>query len=269
MTDTPTPEPLSAEQIAKIRATFADADRFVTRDRYVQINGSFDGSTIARLCDQLAEAEQRIATLEAELDEAPRRRDLEQAKADALARAMIVVRRQLVAMAEIAGSDEGMAVTQLADRAAVRLRNLHHQVERLTAARDEWQRRAVTSERFRAEDAATHTDDQGVTFARMKSAEERVAALQVQVETLTAQRDEWQEETIICAAVLLPDGYIVRGHRHHDALRSALGMERAKGLKGSELPQGFMTSRGRFIDRKEARRLVDGQDGPLFSEDVY
>jgi hypothetical protein len=33
--------------------------------------------------------------------------------------------------------------------------------------------------------------------------------------------------------------------------------------------QGFVTSRNRFVDRKEARRLFDGKDGILFSEDLY
>lgn len=77
------------------------------------------------------------------------------------------------------------------------------------------------------------------------------------------------EELIICSALQLPDGYIVRGHRHHDALRSLSEMERRKGLTAWDIAQGFVTSTGRFVGRAEAHLIHFGTKGELFSEDLY
>ena len=83
-----------------------------------------------------------------------------------------------------------------------------------------------------------------------------------------------QRETVICAAVRLADGYIVRGHRHPDAMESARGIPRYAETRITQEMQGFITSRNRFVSRKEAADLWRA-DHPaftgdtLFSEDVY
>lgn len=59
------------------------------------------------------------------------------------------------------------------------------------------------------------------------------------------------------------------GYRHHDILQR-FGKEELEADK-----QGFYTSRGRFVDRKEAYRIaveagqVRGKEKMLFSEDLY
>ena len=88
------------------------------------------------------------------------------------------------------------------------------------------------------------------------------------------------EEVCVCAAIKMPDGYIVRGHRHNDCFRTIQGIQRYKGVNLDSLPDGFMTTRNRFVDRKEGRKLQeaagiksadkDGYRGDtLFSEDLY
>ena len=95
-------------------------------------------------------------------------------------------------------------------------------------------------------------------------------------------------EVCICAAIRLPCGYVVRGHRHSDCIRTAaertdwrheLGIEPAPWGPGMAEDQGFVTSRGRYVDRTEGLRLqVDagiasiaegGYRCVLFSEDLY
>lgn len=86
-------------------------------------------------------------------------------------------------------------------------------------------------------------------------------------------------EIVICAAIKLPDGRIIRGHRHGDCLRTAGAMP---GVDPRLAVQGFMTSRNRFVDRIEgldiqlaagipSAALKYGRDygTELFSEDVY
>jgi hypothetical protein len=81
----------------------------------------------------------------------------------------------------------------------------------------------------------------------------------------------------------MPDGYIVRGHRHGDCFKTARDIPRYKKIKDSETKQGFVTSKNRFVDREEGLRLQltagiesaakkHGQDyrsTELFSEDLY
>lgn len=90
-------------------------------------------------------------------------------------------------------------------------------------------------------------------------------------------------EVCICAAIKLDDGRVLRGHRHHDCFRTLSGLRQVdaaipSGLIGIE--QGFVTSRNRFVDRREGFRLQlaagiesvsrDGyRGGQLFSEDLY
>lgn len=89
-------------------------------------------------------------------------------------------------------------------------------------------------------------------------------------------------EVCACAAVLMPDGYIVRGHRHADALRTAGRIPRYATVKWSEAQQGFYTTRERFVDRAEGlalqvaagRASADHTRGgdygwQLYSEDLY
>jgi len=58
---------------------------------------------------------------------------------------------------------------------------------------------------------------------------------------------------IICSAIKMPDGYIVRGHRHNDCFHTIAGIPKYKEARKEErLEQGFMTSENKFVDRKEA-----------------
>jgi len=85
------------------------------------------------------------------------------------------------------------------------------------------------------------------------------------------------KEICICAAVKDETGYIWRGHRHGDCMVSALNAHRKPTGE-----QGFMTSKNRFVNREEGRKLQDAagiesaavDDGGyrykiLFSEDLY
>lgn len=86
------------------------------------------------------------------------------------------------------------------------------------------------------------------------------------------------DEIVICAAVLAADGRVFRCHRHHDGLRalSVAGAQYAM----REGAQGFITSRNRYVDRREALALqrAAGIESvaptgyhaeELFSEDLY
>jgi hypothetical protein len=92
-----------------------------------------------------------------------------------------------------------------------------------------------------------------------------------------AEAQEALLETCLCAAVQFPDGYVVRGHRHHDCFRTAAGIP---GRADGPFVQGFLTSRGRFVDRREGQRLQLAAGIPsadpggyradkLYSEDLY
>ena len=88
------------------------------------------------------------------------------------------------------------------------------------------------------------------------------------------------KEICICAAMQCKNGgAIIRGHRHRDCLERIF-------KKGMYLDQdlyvmGFITSRNRFVDRREGFKLqkeagvksvsMDGYNsaGWLFSEDLY
>jgi hypothetical protein len=93
------------------------------------------------------------------------------------------------------------------------------------------------------------------------------------------------QEIVICAAVLMHDGYVVRGHRHNDCFRTIDGIPRYKDDKEGGLwgrKQGFVTSRNRFVDRVEGckiqkaagiKSVLEGVEaylhGELYSEDLY
>lgn len=93
-----------------------------------------------------------------------------------------------------------------------------------------------------------------------------------------------KSEVCICAALLLDDGRVIRGHRHDDCIGTYAKWRNA----GQDIPpmtrqeqQGFVTSRGRFVDRTEGARLMRAachysqhtglpfQHDLLFSEDLY
>ena len=89
------------------------------------------------------------------------------------------------------------------------------------------------------------------------------------------------KEICICAAILMEDGYLVRGHRHDDCLITAGCIERYNKDKGAlhKAKQGFLTTFNRFVDRYEGANLqkeagiVSFHTGSftdfLFSEDLY
>lgn len=69
-------------------------------------------------------------------------------------------------------------------------------------------------------------------------------------------------EICVCAAIRMPDGYIVRGHRHDDCLITAGCMTRYMRAKDvlHHAEQGFLTTTGRFVDRQEGMRLMKASD---------
>lgn len=96
-------------------------------------------------------------------------------------------------------------------------------------------------------------------------------------------------EYIICAAIWFKDGgnyehqpknidngFVVCGRRHHNCFMiSYINLaERHHKVKGGSV-QGFLTSKDRFVDRKEAGRIAFEQNqiaeltDCLFSEDLY
>lgn len=94
-----------------------------------------------------------------------------------------------------------------------------------------------------------------------------------------------QPEICICAAIRMPDGYIIRCHRHAHGINLACDIPRYR--NNWECPhgddRGFITSRNRYVTREEGRALqiaagiksVDPFRGgeyhvrELFSEDLY
>jgi len=90
------------------------------------------------------------------------------------------------------------------------------------------------------------------------------------------------KEICICAAIEMKDGYIIRGHRHSDCIRTASQIPKYKEERPSGRNQGFVTSKGRYVDRLEGARLQkeagiksimsECQEylyGELYSEDLY
>lgn len=86
-----------------------------------------------------------------------------------------------------------------------------------------------------------------------------------------------EKEYIVCAAILhdkaIPSYNIYGmelGYNHHDILKKHNNIVSI----GSDA-QGFMTSNGRFVDRKEAGKIafecgqINAESQYLFSEDIY
>lgn len=83
-------------------------------------------------------------------------------------------------------------------------------------------------------------------------------------------------EVCVCAAIKLKNGKVFSGRRHGECLVLAffLGFDHRRAI------QGFVTSKGRFVDRLEGRKLQDAAGIPshdprgyrgdsLYSEDLY
>jgi hypothetical protein len=140
------------------------------------------------------------------------------------------------------------------------------------------------------------TQDELHALLRWRSTFARAKAKAAVARTLD-ELDDGARETVICAAIRLPDGRIFRGHRHGDCIRTA---REAVNWNGGVDPwregdwigrheywhpsmcedQGFITSRNRYVDRQEGMRLQlaagiesvakGGYRGEtLFSEDLY
>jgi hypothetical protein len=95
-------------------------------------------------------------------------------------------------------------------------------------------------------------------------------------------------EKILCAAIHydidsslrvhqpknIKGGFVICGHRHHNIIATYNIL--TGGNTKNEI-QGFLTSKGRFVDRKEAMAIAieagqfesDGGSSELYSEDLY
>lgn len=89
-------------------------------------------------------------------------------------------------------------------------------------------------------------------------------------------------EFCICAAIKTPSGEIIHGHRHNHCLDVLRQRPAITKREIRESVQGFVTSQGRFVDRKEGMRIQRASGKPsaygpegkyigddLFSEDLY
>jgi hypothetical protein len=87
-----------------------------------------------------------------------------------------------------------------------------------------------------------------------------------------------ENEIVICAAVVTDDGKIIRGHRHHDCIRALADRGLTSTYRNEK--QGFITSRNRYVTRKEGLELqlaagIKSADpgsyrgDELYSEDLY
>jgi len=86
------------------------------------------------------------------------------------------------------------------------------------------------------------------------------------------------KEIVICAATKTTCGKIIRGHRHVDCLTA---IKKRKLKSAGPNAQGFITSRNRFVGRKEGLKLQlaagipcadknkKGYRSRLYSEDLY
>ena len=91
--------------------------------------------------------------------------------------------------------------------------------------------------------------------------------------TTKPQKIEGGKEIVICAAIQDSNNRIFIGHRHHDAIHA---MSTRPG-NAQVVEQGFITSKNRFVGRKEAMEIQinaglqpESERGiDLFSEDLY
>lgn len=87
-------------------------------------------------------------------------------------------------------------------------------------------------------------------------------------------------EVVICSAVLADDETVIHCHRHANGLEALRFYKKKIKPISSYFSQGFVTSKGRYVDRFEALQLQKkagiesvaegGYRGDiLFSEDIY
>lgn len=99
--------------------------------------------------------------------------------------------------------------------------------------------------------------------------------------------DTLAREICICAAIRLPDGRVIRGHRHHNCFHAIAELATVDAsvpsgpVATARFEQGFVTSRNRFVGREEgvalqiaagipsADTVRKGYGNQLFSEDLY
>jgi hypothetical protein len=87
------------------------------------------------------------------------------------------------------------------------------------------------------------------------------------------------KEICICSAVIDSEGTIWKGHRHADCISAAAAAGKKLPFTGERNWQGFITSKGRFVNRYEGYKLqieagVSSASGGyrgerLYSEDLY
>lgn len=120
------------------------------------------------------------------------------------------------------------------------------------------------------------------TMAQMERIEDVLRVKEFEKKDALASQEERHKEIVICAAVIEEDGTIIRGHRHSDCF-AAIQNRGKKAIKRDDglTQQGFITSKNRFVDRKEALRLqveagilsVNPRGAyignELYSEDLY
>ena len=113
---------------------------------------------------------------------------------------------------------------------------------------------------------------------------ERLRELFADIDKGVAAEARVQPEVCICAAIRLPDGRVIRGHWHHNcfaAISELATVDASIPSRQERFEQGFVTSRNRFVDRKEGLALQlaagipsadpvrKGYGNQLFSEDLY
>ena len=82
-------------------------------------------------------------------------------------------------------------------------------------------------------------------------------------------------EKLVCATQKLQDGTIILSVRHFDKICGSL-LDKLNVPLDEKIEPGFITSHGRFLERKEAKILAiengqvsDNNDDLIFSEDLY
>ncbi len=87
------------------------------------------------------------------------------------------------------------------------------------------------------------------------------------------------ERQVVCAAIRNKDGRIICGARHYDGVMHSQILASNDDWTKSDIEQGFIDQCGVFLTRQEAyviaterwqiKRRVGGDDGKLFSENLY
>lgn len=149
----------------------------------------------------------------------------------------------------------------------------------------------MTDETQRQWDEILHLSNPGILFGTRMLDWKRIIDFGVfarkfnDLWSLVDRLDRHAEEVVICAAIMTMDGRIARGHRHPHCFAVLEGWKAGGSydrVKADET-QGFITSRNRFVGRKEGRAIQLAAGIPsadptrngeyhalgLFSEDLY